>query len=173
MKRNWVHKRKIETIYVVWFLNSAQNLHCFPIFKRAIVRLPGGPAVNSVLTMQRTQVPSLVGEVRSHMPQSMATKPHKLIVDPSYPVLGLICLLWSSEEKTWLSPAGPCQLWFSDCLETNHSLGHQQLWILPVDLFSFLHLPKRVLFFRHVCPRQCLEKGMIRTPMQLEMWNSP
>ena len=70
MKRNWVHKRKIETIYVVWFLNSAQNLHCFPIFKRAIVRLPGGPAVNSVFTMQRTQVPSLVGEVRSHMPQN-------------------------------------------------------------------------------------------------------
>ena len=96
-----MHNRKMgETIYVVWFLNSAQNPHCLPILKRAIVRLPGGPAVNSALTKQRTQVPSLVGEVRPHMPQSMAPNFHKLIVDPSYPILGLTCLWWSSEEKT-------------------------------------------------------------------------
>ena len=77
----------------------------------------------------------------------------KVIVDPSYPILvsflSFIVEFWG-ENLTFTCRTGRC--WFRDHLETNHSLGHQQFYIVPVGLFSLLHLPKRVLLFRDVCP---------------------
>ena len=50
----------------------------FPL-KIMLRGFPGGPVVKTALSMQRTQVRSLVGELRSHMPHGQKKKKKKKI----------------------------------------------------------------------------------------------
>ena len=46
----------------------------YDVFKAALRDFPGGPGVKTLLPLKGAQVPSLIREVRSHMPCRMAKK---------------------------------------------------------------------------------------------------
>ena len=66
---------------------------------RGVRDFPGGPVVETLFLMQRVLVPSLVGEVRSHMPGNVAGKEKK----KKKSISRRLCTVWRKLCEGWVS----------------------------------------------------------------------